>query len=554
MDRSWINDSNRLISRFIEGVASFMEIANNTVRDGEILCPCQKCVNGIYQTTGIVVAHILENGFCKSYMTWYFHGETVFQSAESPSRGSTTEPERFQQSRDMQQNVQDFIEDMATGYTHLDESEPNTNSQNPQLSGQGVASSNDANRFYDILDAIDKELFQGCKKHSKLSFVLELYHKKCMNGLSNKAFNDILSTLRETLHEGDSLPKSSYEIKKLIRDLGLHYEKIDACENNCMLFWKNNKDEITCLECGLSRYTDNEHGDQLASGNKKKKKISRKVLRWFPLKPRLQRLFICSKIASYMRWHFDERKEDGYVLHPADDRAWKDFDIRYPDFAKDPRNIRLGMATDGFNPFRTLSSTHSTWHVLLTIYNWAPWLCMKQPSFILFILIPGPSSPGDKIDVFLKPLIDELHDLWVHGLPTYDAKEKETFQLHAALMWTINDFPAYGMLSGWRTKTKYACPTCGFNTWSMWLVHGGKYCYMGHQRFLSREHPFRRNKRKFDGREEHREVPAMTYGYDIISYCNGDTIVKDLDGKAEDLAARLKKKVSFLNYLIGSSI
>jgi hypothetical protein len=39
------------------------------------------------------------------------------------------------------------------------------------------------------------------------------------------------------------------------------------------------------------------------------------------------------------------------MSHPADDEAWQHFDRVYPDFAKDARSLRLGLATDGFNPF-----------------------------------------------------------------------------------------------------------------------------------------------------------------------------------------------------------
>ena len=39
------------------------------------------------------------------------------------------------------------------------------------------------------------------------------------------------------------------------------------------------------------------------------------------------------------------------MSHLADGEEWQDFDRVYPDFANDPRNIRLGLATDGFNPF-----------------------------------------------------------------------------------------------------------------------------------------------------------------------------------------------------------
>jgi hypothetical protein len=77
---------------------------------------------------------------------------------------------------------------------------------------------------------------------------------------------------------------------------------------------------------------------------------------------------------------------------------------------------------------------------------------------MMSILIPGLKSPRQNIDVYLQPLIDELYDLWVNGIETWDAKKKKNFKLHAILLWTINDFPAYAMLSGWSTKGKFAYP------------------------------------------------------------------------------------------------
>ena len=60
----------------------------------------------------------------------------------------------------------------------------------------------------------------------------------------------------------------------------------------------------------------------------------------------------------------------------------------------------------------------------------------------LTVLVPGPTNPKGKIDVFLQPLIAELKSL------------------HAALMWTINDFPVYSMMSGWSIAGMLACPHC----------------------------------------------------------------------------------------------
>jgi hypothetical protein len=36
------------------------------------------------------------------------------------------------------------------------------------------------------------------------------------------------------------------------------------------------------------------------------------------------------------------------MYHPMNGEAWKDFDKCWPQFAEDARNIRLGLAIDGF--------------------------------------------------------------------------------------------------------------------------------------------------------------------------------------------------------------
>ncbi|KAL6189176.1 hypothetical protein ACLB2K_040566 [Fragaria x ananassa] len=59
--------------------------------------------------------------------------------------------------------------------------------------------------------------------------------------------------------------------------------------------------------------------------------------------------------ATEMRWHKRKRADqNGVMRHPADSIAWKEFDKMYPDFAMDPRNVRLGLATDGFTLFGNL--------------------------------------------------------------------------------------------------------------------------------------------------------------------------------------------------------
>ncbi len=180
--------------------------------------------------------------------------------------------------------------------------------------------------------------------------------------------------------------------------------------------------------------------------------------------------------STYMRWHKEELVDDGKVRHPTNSLAWKHVDEKYRDrFASDPRNVRLGLALDGFNLFGMLNVTYTTWPVILIPYNLPPWLCLMQSYWMLSMLIPGSRSPGMNIDVYLQPLIDELKQLWIEGVETWDAKVKRNFTLRAILPWTINDFPAYAMLSGGSTKGKFACPYCHNDTEYLWLKYGKKH-------------------------------------------------------------------------------
>jgi hypothetical protein len=128
---------------------------------------------------------------------------------------------------------------------------------------------------------------------------------------------------------------------------------------------------------------------------------------YFPIIPRLQRLYSSTATATHMRWHHENRREDGVLCHPSHGEAWKHFNKTYPTFASDPRNIRLGLCLDGFNQHGQYGRTYSCWPVILTPYNLPPWMCMKREVMFLSILIPGSSNPKSKIDIYLQPLIDD---------------------------------------------------------------------------------------------------------------------------------------------------
>ena len=116
----------------------------------------------------------------------------------------------------------------------------------------------------------------------------------------------------------------------------------------------------------------------------------------------------------------------------------------------------------------------------------------------------------------MRPIIDELKELWNTGVNCRDVKTKENFTLHAMLLWTINDFTAYAMLSGSSTKGNFSCPYYHKDTDYLWLKHGKKFCYMGHRRFLPLDHPWHMNKMSFNNEEETREAPVPLSGQDVL--------------------------------------
>ena len=65
-------------------------------------------------------------------------------------------------------------------------------------------------------------------------------------------------------------------------------------------------------------------------------------------------------------------KNDRIMRHPSDREAWSYFDATFPEFTKEPRNVRLGLASDGFNLFGTMSLSYSMWPVLPIPYNIPP--------------------------------------------------------------------------------------------------------------------------------------------------------------------------------------
>jgi hypothetical protein len=118
------------------------------------------------------------------------------------------------------------------------------------------ADGGDIQKYEHLLKKADKP-FHDKTRHSKLSAIVHLYNLKCMGGVSNTIFSAFLEFVNLLLFVDDGvLPVNIYEAKKILRDMGLGYEKILSCRSNGMLFWKGNKDLDSCAKCGQSKWKD----------------------------------------------------------------------------------------------------------------------------------------------------------------------------------------------------------------------------------------------------------------------------------------------------------
>jgi hypothetical protein len=255
-----------------------------------------------------------------------------------------------------------------------------------------------------------EELYKQCttplytgSKCSVVSATIVIMNMCVVFGASNNFTSELLRYLSEDLlPEGNKLPCSHYAAAKTIRKLGMNYNNIHACPDGCVLYDGDHTELNVCPNYSKSQWMEGTNN------------VPSKVIRHFPLIPRLKRMWRSPEIAGMLTGYTKRVSEDGIMRSVVDSPAWKhvDNDVAFDNFGTEKRNMRLALALDGVNPFKLSNTNCSTWPVLILIYNLEPWFVTKKFFISLCILISGKRSPHDgNIDVFLRPLLDELKEL-----------------------------------------------------------------------------------------------------------------------------------------------
>ncbi|KAA0054168.1 uncharacterized protein E6C27_scaffold131G00970 [Cucumis melo var. makuwa] len=316
MNKSWMME-NRMSREYDVGVESFIQFGLSHAKgSNSIRCPCLKCGNRLLKDVSIVRYHLYVNRIDKSYKIWFWHGEDL---------NSETVSSKMENTIDEKYEHDDLFNIVNMFQSAHDES------------------CNRSNTFDTMFDDAKKSLYPRCKKFMKLSALVRLYNLKVRYGWSNTSFSELLSIISDLLPDNNEIPTSLYAVKKTLSALGLSYQKIDACPNDCCLYRKKYANSTKCPKCGLSRWKINKNSTKENSG------VTAKQMWYFPIVSRFIRMFKNLEDAKNLRWHAMDRKVDGIrdiwlTLHHGGTL------LDIPGKSKDGMNSRLDLVKMNIRP------------------------------------------------------------------------------------------------------------------------------------------------------------------------------------------------------------
>ena len=198
-------------------------------------CPCKTCRTMSYRTIDEVQSHLVRRGFSESFI----QGE----GEEKDSFDGISEGVGNEDATGDRDSMKEMINSLIRGAIH------------GEIIGNETEEPNEsAKNFFKLLTEAKRELYPGCKEATKVSFIVRLFQIKCMFGLSNSALEAIIHLFSLLLPKGHCVPDTLEKVQKVVRDLGLDYQKMHACINDCVLFRKEYADMDKCPTCGDSRW------------------------------------------------------------------------------------------------------------------------------------------------------------------------------------------------------------------------------------------------------------------------------------------------------------
>ncbi|CAL9000633.1 unnamed protein product, partial [Prunus brigantina] len=239
MSRRWIQNPNRCADEYLDGIEDFIEFARrHNPGATRIRCPCRRCNNTLWETIENVGFHLVRNGMIETYSIWNLHGEQL----DNASSSNVTRVDNIEPIVDPNEQVIDIINDAFPFASTNINQEGEDDMPTPMDSAE-------FEQYEQLLKSANQELYPGCESFFVLTAIVELMHGKIKYRMSNLCFDYFLGVFKRMLPTDNCLPKDHRQAQKVLNGLGLGYEKIHACKNNCMLFYKEYETLDTCPIC-----------------------------------------------------------------------------------------------------------------------------------------------------------------------------------------------------------------------------------------------------------------------------------------------------------------
>ena len=273
--------------------------------------------------------------------------------------------------------------------------------------------------------------------------LLRAYTLKVEDGITNATFNKLRFAFPQA--PLDSIKSTEKRVQFLS---GFQPVRYSCCISSCVCFTGPFETLQQCPKCKADRYK--------ADGT-----TPRSYFEYLPIIPRLRAMVANSNYAEKMQYRSNHTHDPTKVTDIFDGTHYRSLlgkfvtigDEELPMwFFSDPRDIALGLSTDGFGPFKRRNK--AAWPLILFNYNLSPEerFCKKH----IISLGSIPKKPLD-LDSFLYPVVQELLQLGI-GVSAFDALSQAVFSLRAFLIVVFGDIPAVSMIM--RMKGHNAISPC----------------------------------------------------------------------------------------------
>lgn len=250
--RGWIKNPRRNEDEYKQGVQNFINfVKQHSPQDIQLcVCPCKKCKNSKKISIETVEKHLIVFGMLSTYDVWFFHGERNNATVQMTRASDSVEELPIQDQMQVEEPIEGALGNLVNDAFRVHDM--------PQASGEVNFEEIHVQKMYhEYRSKANEKIYPSCEDGlTTLGVMVELQNLKKEFNWSGNSMTELLKLFKKCLPKENTLPDKYPTMKKMLKDLGMKVKSIHACENDCMLFWKENANIVECPHCHTPRFKD----------------------------------------------------------------------------------------------------------------------------------------------------------------------------------------------------------------------------------------------------------------------------------------------------------